>query len=99
MGHANYTGRRLKLARRKNRCYLKRGLQKLTHLKNSEILVKNKNGNFIRVKPIRIIESPANNSYKARGILVKSTVVETSLGLVCVSSKTKNLPIYGILKS
>ncbi len=46
-----------------------------------------KNGKTEKVEIMRVVKNPTNIDYDRRGVITKSTVIETSLGLARVTSR------------
>jgi len=46
-----------------------------------------KTGESKKVKILRVVESPANREFARRGVIVKSAIIETELGLARVTSR------------
>ncbi|MEM2147038.1 MAG: 30S ribosomal protein S8e [Candidatus Bathyarchaeia archaeon] len=44
-------------------------------------------GKTTKVEILRVVKNPANVDYDRRGVITKGAIIETSLGLACVTSR------------
>ncbi len=63
------------------------GNEKIRLLAVNQANISDASGKTVKVEIVRVIQNPANVDYDRRGVITKGTMIVTSLGNACVTSR------------